>query len=89
MILMLSNPIQLKEQIQLNADCSAFWLCYNRMCLAGEKSKLMIIGTQKLSNQKLSEPMQIKVDNLELAEKLMWVVKYNKLTWHEHLHGEK
>ena len=29
--------------------------------MAGEKSKLMIIGTQKLSNQKLSEPMQFNV----------------------------
>ena len=88
-----ANPVQLQEQIQIKADCSASWLRDNRMCVAGEKSKLLIIGTQKLRNQKLTAPMKIKVDNLEVvetkSEKLLGVVINNKLTWHDHLYGEK
>ena len=87
-----ANPVHLHQMIQQKADCSVSWLTDNRMCVAGDKSKLLIIGTRKLRSLKLEEPMKIKVDNKEVeetqSEKLLGVVINNELTWQEHLHGE-
>ena len=86
------NPVQLQQKIQHKADCSASWLKDNRMCVAGEKSKLLIIGTSELRSSKLTDPIVIEVDNMEVeetkSEKLLGVIINNKLTWQEHLHGE-
>ena len=87
-----SDPLQLRQKIQVEADYSASWLKDNRMCVAGEKSKLLIIGTKKLRDLKLSQPIEIQVDGKKKrdtrSEKLLGVVINNKLTWQEHLHGE-
>ena len=62
------------------------------MYVAGEKSKLLIIGTKKLRDLNLSQPIEIQVDGKKLresrSEKFLGVVINNKLTWQEHLHGE-
>ena len=86
------DPDQLKEKIQYEADCSANWLADNRMCVAGEKTKLLIVGTKRLRSSKLVSPIEITVDNMEVtetkSEKLLGIIINNELTWKEHLYGE-
>ena len=87
-----SDPHLLKQKIQHQADCSANWLADNRMCVSGDKTKLLIMGTKKLKTTRLREPIKIVVDNREVketrSEKLLGVTINNELTWKEHLHGE-
>ena len=87
-----SDPHMLKQKIQHEADCSANWLADNWMCVSGDKSKLLIMGTKKLRASKLGEPFKMVVDNREVketkSEKLLGVIINNELTWKEHLHGE-
>ena len=64
-----SDPELLRQKIKLEADLSADWLRDNRMCVAGEKSKLLIIGTKKLRDMKLSTPDDIMVDDKKKAER--------------------
>ena len=40
------NPEDLKESIEHEAGNSAQWLKDNRLCVAGSKSKLLVIGTK-------------------------------------------
>ena len=47
-----SDPHMLKQKIQHEADCSANWLADNRMCVSGDKSKLLMMGTKKLRASK-------------------------------------
>ena len=86
-------PDELMQKIQHEANLSCSWLKDNRMCVAGEKSKLMIIGTKELRKKKLSDQIQsILVDGKVVveskSEKLLGVVMNNTMTWQEHLHGE-
>ena len=65
----------------------------NRICLAGEKSKLLIVGTKQLKRRKLGEgKLKISVDGKEVietkSEKLLGVILNEKMTWNEHLYGE-
>ena len=87
-----SDPEQLKIKIQIEADNSSQWLKDNRMCVAGEKSKLLVIGTKKLRDLKLDQPLSINVDGKLVietrSEKLIGIVINNQLTWKEHLYGE-
>ena len=87
-----NDPEILQQKIQLQADHSTGWLRDNRMCVAGEKSKLLIIGTKKLRDMKLTQNIEILVDNKKVmetkSEKLLGIVINNRLTWQEHLHGE-
>ena len=46
------DPTALLEKIQHEADNSCDWLRDNRMCVAGQKTKLMIVGTKELKNIK-------------------------------------
>ena len=87
------NPVELIQKIQNEAILSCSWLKDNRMCVAGEKSKLMIFGTKELRKKKLGDQTQsILVDGKVVeetkSEKLMGVVLNNTMTWQEHLHGE-
>ena len=84
----------LMEKIQREADNSCDWLKDNRMCVAGEKSKLLIVGTRELKRIQLGESIRkIKVDGKEVnetkSEKLFGVIVNNNMTWTEHLYGEK
>ena len=62
------------------------------MCVAGDKSKLVIVGTKELKKRKLGETaIKISVDGKEVtettSEKLLG--EDEKMTWQEQLHGEK
>ena len=61
--------------------------------MAGDKSKLMVIGTKRLRTMKLHGEMQIEVDGKEVveteSEKLLGVVINNELTWSNHLYGDE
>ena len=82
------------EKIQQEADNSCDWLRDNRMCVAGQKTKLMIVGTKELKNIKVGDrEHSIMVDGQLVeetrSEKLLGVIMNSKMTWKEHLHGEK
>ena len=87
-----SDPGLLEQKIQVEADHSSNWLKDNRMCVAGEKSKLLIIGTKSLRDMRLTDPIAIMVDGKEVieteSEKLLGVIIGNSLTWKAHLYGE-
>ena len=82
----------MKILIQQEARNSAEWLTDNRLCVAGDKSKLLVIGTRKLRKSKLGEKMTIEVDGKEImeseSEKLLGLVVNNELTWRNHLYGD-
>ena len=83
----------LLQKIQLEADLSCAWLRDNRMVVAGEKSKLLIIRTKELRKKKLGDEMHsIMVDGKLVreskSEKLLGVIINNQMTWQEHLYGE-
>lgn len=88
-----SDPGKLIEKIELEAGRSCDWLKDNRMCVAGDKSKLLIVGTKELRKKKLGDAVQtVLVDNQVVtetaSEKLLGVMLNNQLTWKEHLSGE-
>ena len=87
------DPEVLRNLIEQEAGNSASWLKDNRLCVAGDKSKLMIIGTRKLRLSKELTEMSIKVDGKDIketpSEKLLGVVLNNELTWKNHLYGDK
>ena len=86
------DPVVLRNSIENEAGNSAQWLKDNRLCVAGDKSKLLVIGTRKLRSSKLTEKTTIMVDNKEIvetdSEKLLGVVINNELTWKNHLYGD-
>ena len=87
------DPKELVQKIQKEANLSCDWLQDNRMVVAGEKSKLIIVGTQELKKRKLGEDIRsIQVDGKVVtespSEKLLGVIVNNRMTWHEHLYGE-
>ena len=88
-----ADPKELKRLIQQEATNSANWLNDNRLCVAGEKSKLLIIGTNKLKKQKLREKLTIKVDGKDIvetdSEKVLGIVINNQLSWKNHLYGDE
>ena len=88
------EPARLNEMIQAEADNSTQWLKDNRLCVAGEKSKLLVLGTGEMRAAKLSDQaMKIHVDGKEVvessSEKLLGLVLNNKLTWKNHLYGDQ
>ena len=87
-----AEPERLKEIIQQEAQNSASWLSDNKLCVAGEKSKLLVIGTRMRRQQKLNSKMTINVDGKEVveteSEKLLGVIINNELTWKHHLYGD-
>ena len=87
------EPVPLLEKLQHEANLSCDWLKDNRMVVAGDKSKMLIVGTKEMRRIKLGETVQsIVVDgevvNESISEKLLGVIINNRMTWHEHLHGE-
>ena len=84
----------LKEKIEQEAGNSAQWLRANRLCVAGEKSKLLILGTSELKISRMTNAeVKIMVDCKEIvesiSEKLLVVVMKNQLSWKNHLYGDK
>ena len=87
------DPYVLQQLIEKEANNSADWMKDNRLCVAGEKSKLLIIGTKQLKESKASAELKINVDNKEItetsSEKLLGLVINNELTWKNHLYGDE
>ena len=88
-----SDPNRLKELIEQEAQNSATWLHDNKLCVADDKSKLLVIGTRQLRKQKLKNwKMSIKVDGKDIeetdSEKLLGAVVNNEMAWKNHLHGD-
>ena len=88
------EPATLNTKIQTEAEKSANWLKDNRLCVAGEKSKLLILGTGEMRAAKLSnEQLKITVDGKEVlesnSEKLLGLVINNTLTWKNHIYGDQ
>ena len=88
-----ADPDCLVQKMQLEADNSCDWLGDNRMCVAGDKSKFMVVGTKELrrkkcENRELSIIVDGKVIKETSSEKLLGVIMNNKMTWRDHLHGE-
>ena len=58
-----TEPVELNQKIQKEADLSSAWLKDNRMSVAGEKSKLLIVGTSELRRRRLgTDKLSIMVD---------------------------
>ena len=64
------------------------------MCVAGAKSKLLIVGTrqQKIAAKEQIDFFHVSVDGQDIfeskSEKVLGLVLSNDLTWREYLHGE-
>ena len=78
--------------MQQEANYSSDWLRDNRMCVAGQKSKLLVVATKGLRKNKLRRRLSITVDEKRVvetwSEKLLGVIINNQMTWKEHLYGE-
>ena len=62
------EPDRLKDLIQQEAGNSARWLTDNKLSVAGDKSKLLIVGTKQMRNQKLRDELVISVDGKNIVE---------------------
>ena len=87
------DPNVLIEKIQAEASNSSQWLKDNRLCVAGEKSKLLVLGRREMRLAKLDRnDMEIVVDGKLVtessSEKLLGLVMNNNLTWKNHLYGD-
>ena len=87
-----NDPDVLLEKIQLEANASCSWLKDNRMCVAGEKSKLLIICTDELRRARLGpDRRSINVDEKVVeettSEKTLGIIFSNNLLWKEYLDG--
>ena len=86
------NPEVLIEKIQQQADKSTDWVKDNRMVCSGEKTKLLIIGTNEQKRNINEDEIEIKVCDKTVkvspSEKLLGLVVNGKLTWKEYLYGE-
>ena len=82
----------LRNLIESEANNSANWLKDNRMCVAADKSKLLMIGTNKLKCSTRFDNFSISIGQQEITssncEKLLGVMIDYDLTWRSHLHGE-
>ena len=88
------DPKVLKDKIETEAGLSVEWLKDNRLCVAADKSKLLIIGTPQLKLSKLNQAdkMNINVDGKIIeessSEKILGIIVNNTLTWKNHLYGD-
>ena len=83
----------LRSKIQREATNSSDWIKDNRLCVSGDKSKLMVIGTSALRRLKIPHQMSIIIDdkvvNESESERLLGVRMNNNLTWKSHLYGNE
>ena len=87
------DPEALRDLIQSEGCNSASWLRDNRLCVAADKSKLLIIGSNQLKAAKEITEKEIEVEGQVIkeskGEKLLGVVLGNDLTWKSHLYGDQ
>ena len=83
----------LRERIQAEASKSAEWIVDNKLCVSGEKSKLLIVGSRALKKSRINEKISIIIDGKEVEEtcneKLLGVVINNELGWKPHIYGDE
>ena len=86
------KPEELVEKLQREVDNSVNWLKDNRLCVAGDKSNILIVSTKQLRRARLRNKLAIVVDQDIIeettSEKLLGVVVNNTLTRKEHLYGD-
>ena len=88
------DPVVLNTKIQNEVDKSTKWFRDNRLCVAGEKSKLMVLGHSELrATKNINEPMKIDIEGQEVvetvSEKLLGIVVSNTLTWKNQMYGDQ
>ena len=89
-----AKPNFLQSKIQRKAEDSSAWLLDNRMCVAGAKSKLLIVGSrqQKIASKEEINQFRVNIDGQEIyetkSEKVLGLVLSNDFTWREYLYGE-
>ena len=89
------DPEELQKKIQREANRSTSWVQDNRMACAGDKTKLVVIGTKQMRKNKLNEENKLKVtvDGNEVyathSEKLLGLIVNSEMTWKDYLYGEK
>ena len=87
------NHTVVLSKLQFEVENTVNWLKDNKMCVAGSKSKFMIIGTQRLRIANQTQNLFITVDGAQIpesgSEKLLGLVINNKLTWKEYLYGDE
>ena len=89
------DPHELIRKIENEGNYSTAWVDDNNMACAGDKTKLIIIGTRQLRASKLiqnSNESKIRVCGSEVeateSEKLLGLIVNNQLTWKHYLVGE-
>ena len=89
------NPGHLLQKIQREATRATEWVLDNKMICAGDKTKLLAIGTTQLKRSKLEGLRKLEIDvcgNKVVeteSEKLLGLVVNNTMTWSHYLYGEK
>ena len=89
-----ADPEELKGKIQREANKATDWVSDNKMVCAGDKTKLLIIGTSQLKKSKLSNLPDLEIEvcgnrvKESKSEKLLGLVVNNKLSWSDYIHGE-
>ena len=89
------DPLILKEMIETDAKTISDWFHLNEMITSGDKTKLLIIGTnsnrsQKLDHNNMNIEISVCDENVKesTGEKLLGVIVNNTLTWKNHLFVE-
>ena len=84
---------KLQEKIQKKTDNMVEWLKDNRLCVAGEKSKLLVEGTKELRTKKDWSDEFVNIFGKRIdtsrSEKLLGVVVNQDLSWYNHLYGDE
>ena len=90
------DPDELEAKVQREADRAVQWVEENRMVCAGNKTKLLIIGTSQRRRSKLEAQGKVLRVNVAGAtieetksEKLLGIIVNNEMTFREHLYGEQ
>ena len=59
---------ELQDMLQSEVNNSVSWLSDNKLCIAPDKSKLLVLGNQKLKESKLNDDIKITINGLEICE---------------------
>ncbi len=62
------HPDKLVEKLQREVNNTVSWLKDNRLCVAGDKSKLLVIGHPELRKARLTGKLAIVVDGQRIEE---------------------
>ena len=87
------NEEELTNKLVNETQNTVEWLKDNKMVVAGGKSKILVMGTDQLRRARLTNKISINVDGTMIeeskSERLLGAIVNNRMTWHEHLYGDK